>query len=108
MALQPKTYKWTSGGIDIVDGVSVSKPGKRTHWGFMADQVKAAAAPCGIDFAGYVKSPDGVEGTRPDELLAVLWGAVRELSAQVTALQAAIPKPKPPPKPKAPKPVLHA
>lgn len=61
------------------------RPGRRTHWGFMAPEVKAAFGE--RDFGGYVKAPDGTEALRSDQLLAVLWAAVRELAAEVAELR---------------------
>jgi hypothetical protein len=65
----------------------VPRPGKRTHWGFTADSIKAAT-PAGMDWAAYVKGEDGTEHIRPDQLIPVLWQAVRELAAEVAALKA--------------------
>jgi hypothetical protein len=65
-------------------------PGKRTHWGFMAPDVKAAFDAIGMDFGGYVQSEDGTQHLRPDQLIPVLWKAVQELNAEVQALKARI------------------
>lgn len=69
----------------------VDRPGVRTHWGFVAGDVQAAFEKHlpGVDFAGYVKGDDeaGTEGLRPDQMLPVLWQALKELSAKVTALE---------------------
>lgn len=71
----------------------VAQAGKRTHWGFLAADVKKAFDGIGMDFGGYVRAPDGLECLRPDQLIPVLWKAVQELSAQVAELRAARPAP---------------
>lgn len=83
-AIEPKTYKWKVGGKKP-DGTDV--PGKRTHWGFMAPEIKAAVDKTGLDFGGYVKDDAGIEHLRFDQLIPILWGAVRELSSKVEALE---------------------
>ncbi|AVA21185.1 hypothetical protein [Rhizobium sp. NXC24] len=65
-------------------------PGKRTHWGFNAEEVKNAFDGLGIDFGGYVEDEDGTKGLRPDQLIPVLWKAVQDLNGIVDAQSAAI------------------
>ena len=67
----------------------VPREGKRLHWGFLAPEVKAAFDKIGLDFGGWVKSEDGVEHLRPDQLLSVLWKAVQELVVEVEGLKVA-------------------
>ena len=67
--------------------VRVSRPGKRTHWGFLAPDVKAAFDAIGMDFGGYVLADDGTQHLRPDQLIPVLWKAVQELAAEVAELK---------------------
>ena len=67
----------------------VEREGKRTHWGFLATDVRDVFAKTGMDFAGYVKGEDGTHHMRPDQLIPVLWKAVQELAAEVEALKAA-------------------
>ncbi|HEY1441806.1 MAG TPA: tail fiber domain-containing protein [Mycobacterium sp.] len=64
-------------------------PGRRTHWGFSAPEVKAAFDALGMDFGGYVKAQDGSQHLRPDQLIPVLWQVCRELADKVAALEAA-------------------
>jgi hypothetical protein len=61
--------------------------GKRTHWGFAAQEVRAAIEAHGLgDFGGHVVSEDGLHGLRMDQMIPILWRAVQELSAQVKDL----------------------
>ncbi|MGH6714569.1 MAG: tail fiber domain-containing protein, partial [Bradyrhizobium sp.] len=69
----------------------VSRAGIRTHWGFIASDIKAAT-PEGSDWGAYVKMEDGTEGLRPDQLIPVLWKAVQELAAEIAALKASAQK----------------
>jgi Chaperone of endosialidase len=66
----------------------VDAPGKRTHWGFLAPDVKTAFDGIGMDFGGYVLDADGTHHLRPDQLIPVLWKATQELAAKVAALEA--------------------
>lgn len=83
-SLSPINFRWKVGGIDK-DGGEV--PGRRTHWGWDASQIKQAFAATGIDFGGYVEGEDGRKNIRPDQLLPVLWRAVQLLTARVAALE---------------------
>jgi hypothetical protein len=107
--IDPVTFKWISGGKiaekkitqkkvpapsgkgfvteDVEETVYVDKPGKRTHWGFLASDVKAAFDKTGLDFGGYVKGEDGSENLRPDQLIPVLWKAVQELKTEIDVLK---------------------
>jgi hypothetical protein len=63
----------------------VDRPGRRTHVGFLASDVKAALDALDVDYGVYVKSADGLEGLRPDQQMAILWQAFLELDAEVNA-----------------------
>jgi len=102
--VNPVTFRWISGGLipektvtkkqvpapdgegfveeDVEDVIYIDKPGKRTHWGFLASDVKAAFEKTGVDFGGYVKDEEGVEHLRPDQLIPVLWKAIQELKLE--------------------------
>jgi hypothetical protein len=102
--IDPVTFKWISGGLvpekritrkrlpilgtedfteeDVEETVYVDRPGKRTHWGFLASDVKAAFDKTGLDFGGYVKDEEGTEHLRPDQLIPVLWKAIQELKLE--------------------------
>lgn len=67
----------------------IDRPGRRTHYGFAADDFKRAFEKLGLgDFGGYVSDSDGNEGLRSDQIVALLWQAVRELNARVEELEA--------------------
>jgi len=74
----------------------------RDHWGFDADNVRDTMARTGLDFGGYIGpeheqpigvDPDTGEPSVPikslnySQMVAVLWRAVQELSAEVALLK---------------------
>jgi len=62
----------------------------RTHWGFLAQDVEEATE--GLDFGGVTVDPgSGIMGLDYNDLVAMLWQAVKELSTEVEALKAALP-----------------
>ena len=89
-ALRPVRYRWKAGQnvVEERDGVSALTPvpGKRPHYGFVAQQVKQAMG--GQDFAGFIFDPtEDVYGLRYAEFIAPLVKAVQELSARVRELE---------------------
>lgn len=108
-AVAPVLYRWKVGGTELVasatetevdvDGNIVakverlSKPGKRVHAGFLAQDVRAAMDATGIDFGAWglddKADPESRQWVRPDQLVPILWQAVRELRAEIAALTAA-------------------
>lgn len=89
MALKPVTFKWKVGGYDVVDDEPVERAGKRTHWGFLASNIKAAFAQSGRDYGGYIKDADGIEHNRPDQIIPALVKTIQELVERLEALEAA-------------------
>ncbi len=63
------------------------QPGDRTHFGFLAPDLKQAFARIGMDFGGYVESSGGFIGLRPGEQIPILWKAIQELAGMVAELQ---------------------
>lgn len=59
----------------------------RLHAGFRAQDVKAAMDTIGVEFAAWglddKSNPDSRQWIRPDEMIPVLWQAVRELRAHM-------------------------
>lgn len=106
--LEPVAYRWKVGGHDVtaelappphnrpdvgpvaVD-VAVPKPGGRTHYGLIAQQVRSALDARGVDFAGWTLAdktdPDSEQGLRYDQFVPILIRAVQELSAEIEALK---------------------
>ena len=86
-ALQPVRFRWAVGGTQA-DGSS--RPGRRIHYGFLAQQVVDALA--GRDFAGHVLAdpadPKSEQGLRYDAFIAPLVAAVQQLAARIEQLEA--------------------
>jgi Chaperone of endosialidase len=108
-SLRPVAYQWIEGGKQLVlddkkqpiiestdaNGKPVYKtesiPGKRTHYGLIAQEVKAALDNANVgDFAGWVQddvtNPDSTQSISYEQFIAPLIKAVQELSARVTKL----------------------
>ncbi|WP_332698274.1 DUF2793 domain-containing protein [Devosia sp.] len=84
--LIPIKYRWIVGGNES----GVPRPGRRTHYGLLAQQVQDALG--GVDFAGHVLAdpadPDSEQGLRYDAFIAPLIMAVQELEERVRMLEA--------------------
>jgi hypothetical protein len=101
-ALRPVSYKFTVGGTrvigqeyenDIPGKVLIEDvPGQRTHWGLIAQEVKAVCDASGVDFGGWLltdkDNPDSQQALRYDQFIAPLIKAVQELSARIAVLEA--------------------
>lgn len=83
-AIKPITFRWIEGGKDA-DGKPVA--GKRTHWGFSAEEVATIPKKAKRDFGGFVKAEDGTLAIRPDQLIPVLWEEMRRLRKRVAQLE---------------------
>lgn len=109
--LKPVSYRWISGGKEVIrqvfrddkgdevaegtkgarpaEIISKEVPGKRAHYGFLAQDVKTALA--GADVGLHVLSdpndPDSEQGLRYEELIAPMVAAIQELTARVKALE---------------------
>lgn len=72
--ITPVTFNWKTGDT-------------RTHWGFIAQDVKSAMEKHNMgDFGGHVESEQG-QSLRPDQLIPILWNAVKELSNKIEMMQ---------------------
>ena len=89
-SLNPVSYQWKVGknvvSFDEENNIIVTPcPGKRTHFGLIAQEVKAAL-PEGVDFGGWILTdsdyPDSPQALRYDQFIAPLIKAVQELSAK--------------------------
>jgi len=115
-AIEPKLFRWKVGGktvkivqrrnasmntknpaaksIATVETEEVERPGKRVHAGFVAQDIRAAMEKAGVDFGAWglaeKDDPDSRQWTRPDQLIAVLWSALRETRADLQGLKAAM------------------
>ena len=78
--------------------IETPRAGKRTHYGLLAQDVKAALDALSVsDFAGWVledkNNPDSPQGLRPDQFLPVLIRAIQELDAKISGTALAVPTP---------------
>ena len=94
-ALNPVSYKFINGGnlADKETGEVTTTPGVRTHFGLIAQEVKATldANYPGQDFSGWVLAdpadPNSQQSLRYESFISPLIKAVQELSARVTQLE---------------------
>jgi hypothetical protein len=93
--LNPVSYKFKIGeNIDTIkdDGSHeiIKLPGKRTHFGLIAQEVKNSL-PEDLDFGGWIltdkNNPESEQALRYEEFISPLIKAVQELSQQVQDLQ---------------------
>jgi hypothetical protein len=100
-SLRPVSYKWIEGGKrhngeydENNDWIYESVPGARTHWGFIAQEVKQAVDVAGVDFGGWVLTdkddPDSQQALRYDQFIAPLTKALQETMAELEALKAEV------------------
>ena len=89
-AIDPVSFRWVEGGREVVgidqatgEPLSAPRPGRRRHAGFLAQDVRAALADAELDLGvwGLDDPDDGSsrQWLRPDQMIAILWAAVREL-----------------------------
>ena len=99
-SLRPVSYKWVEGGKRDTgerdeDGnyIYESVPGERTHWGFIAQEVKDAVDTAGVDFGGWLLAnkddPDSQQALRYDQFIAPLTKALQEALAKIETLETA-------------------
>ena len=84
-ALVPVKYRWIVGGNEGGE----PRPGRRTHYGLLAQDVQAVLA--GRDFAGHILAdpadPQSEQGLRYDAFIAPLVRAVQELAHRLERLE---------------------
>lgn len=77
-------------GANPAEIITEEIAGERTHYGLLAQEVKAAL-PEGTDFGGWIltdkNDPNSEQGLRYEEFISPLIKAVQELSARVKALE---------------------
>ena len=97
-ALRPVSYKWIEGGQRHTGDydknnnfIYESVPGSRTHWGFIAQEVKEAVDVAGVDFGGWVLTdkddPDSQQALRYDQFIAPLTKALQEALTKIEQLE---------------------
>ena len=102
--LKPRQYKmkesgnWTKGEEETVvddsgntitrikSGTSKPIPGKRTHCGFIAQEVKSCLDEEGVDLALWINGDNDVQGLRYEEFVPVLVKAIQEQQAIIQSL----------------------
>jgi hypothetical protein len=105
-SLRPVSYKYIVGAKNPVrdsDGkylkdkngnvIYEERPGVRTHWGLIAQEVKQAVDSSGVeDFAGWVKDdmsdPDSMQSLAYEQFISPIIKAIQELSQRLDALEA--------------------
>jgi len=91
--LNPVSYTWKVGQKYIdAEGNITTRPGKRTFYGFLAQEVKKTLDDLGTgDFSGWiltdVNDPDSEQGLRYTDFIAPMVKSIQELSAQNAALE---------------------
>jgi hypothetical protein len=99
-SLRPVSYRWIEGGKRETgerneDGTAIyeSVPGERTHYGFIAQEVKEAVDAAGVDFGGWVLTdkddPDSQQALRYDQFIAPLTKALQEAITKIETLETA-------------------
>jgi hypothetical protein len=109
-SLRPVNYRWITGNQKVVkdadgNGIVIGEtaegkpiyqmeeiPGKRLHYGFIAQEVKAALDASGVeDFAGWVQDdtsdPNSTQSLSYEQFIAPLVKAVQELTNRVKQLE---------------------
>ena len=99
-SLRPVSYKWINGG-QVESSVNeegeleyTSHAGQRTHWGFIAQEVKQSVDDAGVDFGGWVLTDkddsDSQQALRYDQFIAPLTKALQEAIAKIETLEAKV------------------
>lgn len=98
--LRPVSYKFKVGENVVTkdeDGetdIVTPRPGERTHWGFIAQEVKEVVDAAGIDFGGWVLTdkddPNSTQGLRYDQFIAPLTAALQEAIGRIETLEAEV------------------
>ena len=63
----------------------VAHEGRRTHWGFNAEQVGAVLNQVGVDCGAFVRDEKGRPALRPDQLIPILWAALQSILQDTTS-----------------------
>jgi hypothetical protein len=93
-AVQPILFRWIEDERSVASGDPLSgdarsqpRPGRRRHAGFKAQAVRAALADNGLDCGAWgladSADTDSRQWIRPDQLIPILWAAVRDLAERM-------------------------
>ena len=66
----------------VREAMAKRRPGRRQHFGLVAQEVKQALDAAGVDAAFYKVGPDGVHSLGYSELIAPALKAIQELAEQ--------------------------
>jgi hypothetical protein len=88
-AVDPVTFRWREGGrrtsgLDPKTGepLTTAQPGRRRHAGFLAQELRTAIVKEGLDIAAWglddPANPESRQWLRPDQLVSILWSALRQ------------------------------
>jgi hypothetical protein len=98
--LEPVSYKWINGGpteesFAAGDNNPVYRPGTRTHYGLIAQQVKEAVDQSDVeDFGGFVQddlsNPESSLSLNYGEFISPMIKAIKELSEKIVSLETRI------------------
>jgi hypothetical protein len=97
--LRPVSYKWKVGqnnettetkideeGNEITESIITPRPGIRTHYGLIAQEVEELLN--GKDFGGFIHDKESdVKGLRYDQFVPLLIKAIQELKAEIEQLK---------------------
>jgi Protein of unknown function (DUF2793)/Chaperone of endosialidase len=104
--VEPVFFRWRNGGTELEEAKqlvvghdpdgnpveqpvrkALDQPGERLHAGFLAQDVRAAMVAAGVDFGAWGlddrDDDQSRQWLRPEQLIPILWQAVRELRANV-------------------------
>lgn len=102
--LRPVSYKFISGGNKVIPqpdiineyGISIKQdplieetPGQRTHYGLIAQEVKAVLGDkdAGLWVLSDINNPQSMQAMRYEELIAPMIKAIQELQAEIQQLK---------------------
>ena len=100
-AVEPVLFRWATGGQEVFETaedtdetVLRARPGKRRHAGFLAQDVKTALDGLELDFGAWgledLNDASSRQWLRPDQLIPVLWAALRGMRAQLRVLNSRV------------------
>lgn len=106
-AVLPVFYRWNIGGYSVTTPPEtlsedeanafvpdvISRPGVRTHAGFLAQDIKAALDQEALDFGVWglddASDSQSRQWLRPDQLIPILWAALKDTRARLAILEGA-------------------